>query len=82
MLELLSEFIPQIVFLMCTFGYMVILIFIKWNTDFTGRTSEAPSILNTMLHYGLGFGQTYGEDLYGGEHVQTGIQILLLILAF
>lgn len=43
---------------------MVILIFIKWNTDFTNRTQEAPSILTIMLNYGLKGGEVDGTALY------------------
>ena len=31
------QFIPQIIFLWCIFGYMCFLIIIKWCTDWTGR---------------------------------------------
>lgn len=31
------EFLPQLFFMLCTFGYMVILIIVKWLTNFDGR---------------------------------------------
>lgn len=33
------EFIPQLGFLLCTFGYMVFLIFAKWSIDYTDDPS-------------------------------------------
>jgi len=50
------EFIPQVIFMMSTFGYMVILIFYKWCIDWRGDGAPsslggqgAPSILNLMI---------------------------------
>lgn len=46
-IEFIFEFIPQIVFLTVTFGYMDFLIFYKWASDFTGENSaNAPSIIS------------------------------------
>lgn len=42
--------IPQLVFMLCTFFYMDVLIFYKWGTDYSGERSRlAPSIINTMI---------------------------------
>lgn len=35
-LDLFFEAIPQFIFLFITFGYMSLLIVLKWTTDFTG----------------------------------------------
>ena len=35
--ELLFEFLPQIVFLLCLFGFMDLMIITKWLTDWNGR---------------------------------------------
>jgi V-type H+-transporting ATPase subunit a len=43
------EFIPQIVIMMCMFGYMDMLIVWKWLTDWEGRTMYSPSIISTMI---------------------------------
>jgi V-type H+-transporting ATPase subunit a len=32
-LDFIFEFIPQIIFMMVTFGYMCVMIFIKWGTN-------------------------------------------------
>lgn len=35
-LELVNEFIPQVLLMMCLFGYMDIMIIIKWLTSYEG----------------------------------------------
>lgn len=55
--ELFCEFIPQLAFLFSTFGYMSLLIVVKWLTHFTD-TSIAPSILTTLLNIPLKQGET------------------------
>jgi len=40
--------------LLCMFGYMDILILIKWHTDYTGIESQSPSIITTMVNMFLG----------------------------
>lgn len=61
------EFIPQVIFMCCTFGYMVFMIFMKWMTDYSKDTSKAPSILTYMLDLGLsGGGVGHQKELYHG----------------
>lgn len=62
--DLFFEFIPQLLFMICTFGYLCVMIFIKWATDFSKNTRLAPSLLNTFLNMGLKLGSTEGSDLY------------------
>lgn len=51
--------------MLSTFGYMSLLIIVKWNNDYTADTSKAPSILDVMLKLGLKLGDTDGHELYG-----------------
>jgi V-type H+-transporting ATPase subunit a len=44
-LDYFFEFVPQFIFLMCIFGYMDLLIIVKWLTDWTGNEGSAPSII-------------------------------------
>lgn len=44
-LDFFFEFIPQFVFMFVVFGYMDILIFLKWLTDYTKNPNQAPSIV-------------------------------------
>lgn len=45
-LDFVFEFIPQLVFLLCLFGFMDLLIILKWLTNWEGRTHEAPSVIS------------------------------------
>ena len=45
------EFIPQMIFMVSTFGYMVLLIIVKWLTDYQGRENDAPSIITTFINF-------------------------------
>ena len=48
-LDFFFEWVPQIIFLLSTFGYMILLIFLKWGTFYTD-TSKAPSIINVFIN--------------------------------
>ena len=50
-IDFIFEFIPQVIFLSCTFGYMCVCIFIKWSKDWSERS--APSILNIYTGMGI-----------------------------
>jgi V-type H+-transporting ATPase subunit a len=78
MLHVWFRFVPEIVFLSCTFGYMALLIVIKWCTTWT-NTHDAPSLLETMTNFFLSPGTVTGTQLYAG---QAGVQVILLLIAF
>ena len=46
---------------------MNIMIFVKWGTDWTDRTSTAPSIITLMINFPLKFGSPEGFPLYGDK---------------
>jgi V-type H+-transporting ATPase subunit a len=75
--KIIFLFVPEFVFLFATFGYMCILIVVKWCTTWT-NTNDAPSILETMTNFFLSPG-TVTKPLYKG---QSGLQVFLLVLAF
>jgi V-type H+-transporting ATPase subunit a len=58
--DFICEFIPQIIFMGLLFGYMNIMIFIKWMTDFWGtnghNTYKAPSIITMLMQIFLKMG--------------------------
>jgi len=54
--EFVFEFIPQILLLLALFGFMDLLIIVKWLTNYSGNESSAPSIISTMIVMALGFG--------------------------
>jgi V-type H+-transporting ATPase subunit a len=45
-LDFIFEFIPQFVFLLAMFGYMDLLIILKWLTNYSRHESLAPSIIS------------------------------------
>ena len=79
------EVIPEFVFMQCTFGYLVVIIFYKWNTDWIAMGVEAPPLLDTLIQMFMGLGAVpkdpRGNDmpLYSGQAV---VQRVLLALTF
>jgi len=71
------RFIPEITFLMCTFGYMALMIIAKWCITWD-NTNLAPSLLEAMTNFFLAPG-VIAVPLYNG---QAGVQSLLLLIAF
>jgi len=84
-----TEFIPQILFLSCLFGYLALLMFIKWakyyaNADpatFTYSERCAPSILITFINMVL-FRANEAEQgcepyLYAGNTFTTAYEFVL-----
>jgi len=57
-LDFIFEFIPQIVFMSVTFGYMDLMIFYKWTVNYlvilegstTPLTNQAPSIITLLMY--------------------------------
>jgi len=72
------EFIPQMLFMTSIFGYMCLLIIIKWCTDWSNYTQEAPGLLNMMIDMFLTPFHVK-EPLYSG---QATVQNILVIIAF
>lgn len=44
-----AEYLPQILFMECIFGYLVICIIYKWSVDWTQTDWKAPSLLNMLI---------------------------------
>jgi V-type H+-transporting ATPase subunit a len=64
-IDFVFEFIPQILFMSCTFGYMILMIFVKWGTDWSAYgTDQAPSIITLMINIPLKGGSTDGQPLW------------------
>ncbi|RNE96111.1 putative vacuolar proton translocating ATPase subunit A [Trypanosoma conorhini] len=77
-LQVWFRFVPEIVFLSFTFGYMCLLIVIKWCTPWENRTHDAPSLLETMTNFFLQPG-VVSLPLFKG---QAAIQVILLLISF
>ena len=71
------RFVPEMVFLTCTFGYMALIIVVKWCTTWE-NTHDAPSLLETMTNFFLQPGSVTVQ-LYEG---QAAVQTILLLIAF
>ena len=65
--RMLNEFLPQLILLLSIFGYMDILILLKWNTNYTGRTDKAPSIIVTIVNFFLNGGEVKGDEFFKGN---------------
>jgi len=78
-LDILAEFVPQILFFWCLFGYMSFLILFKWGTDWSQAPNGAPFLLNVMIQMFLSPPTLLPENtLFNGQH---GLQVFLVILA-
>eukprot|EP01062_Namystynia_karyoxenos_P039196 TRINITY_DN2850_c0_g1_i1.p1 TRINITY_DN2850_c0_g1~~TRINITY_DN2850_c0_g1_i1.p1 ORF type:complete len:1071 (+),score=302.50 TRINITY_DN2850_c0_g1_i1:110-3322(+) len=96
--HILFGFVPEFIFLSCTFGYMGIMIVIKWTTEWPS-TNIAPNTLETMTNFFLSPGH-YPEfdeqkcwqpapdnstDCTGYALLYSGqkeVQVILVIIAF
>ena len=64
------EFIPQIIFMLLLFGYMIALIFIKWATDYSGNTANAPSIITILMNLALKNGSVDGKPVWSSVEIE------------
>ena len=66
-IDFVFEFIPQIVFMSLLFGYMNIMIFIKWATDYWGthgeNTYKAPSVITMLMQIFLKLGDVVSLNI-------------------
>jgi len=63
--DFLFEFIPQIIMMSVLFGYMNLLIIIKWLTDYEMHENDAPSIITTLINMPLKGGLIQGSPFIG-----------------
>lgn len=80
-LQFVFEFLPQLVFLVVTFGYMCAAIIIKWLTNW-GDGTGAPSIISIFIN--MGESNPTNGVLWGDSegHAQTVFQQRLFLIAF
>ena len=58
-LDIYHEFLPQLILLLCMFGYMDMIIIQKWLIDWKGQEEEsrAPSVVNIMIQMFINGGE-------------------------
>jgi V-type H+-transporting ATPase subunit a len=72
--DFVFDFVPQIIFLVASFGFMILLIFIKWAQTYT----NPPSIINTLIQIFFHGGEVI-DPVWGDGSQQQQIQQILLI---
>jgi V-type H+-transporting ATPase subunit a len=84
-LNIWCEFVPQLLFMLCMFGYLVVLIFVKWFRYDASQSSCAPSILITFINMVMFRSppeiegcKAYENNLFPG---QPQLQFFLMIVA-
>ena len=86
-IDFFFEFLPQLIFMCLLFGYMCLMIYIKWGTDWSDDTSKAPSIISQLLMIFLNMGSTgpdnFKTPLFHREdyHFQESFQFNALIIS-
>ncbi len=84
---LFLETIPQTIFLSILFGYMDVMIYIKWAHDWSDNTAKAPSLISQMMGIFLNGGSVDGKPTWGGKsedgegYVQEKFQVIILIIS-
>ena len=78
-LDLYFEFIPQLALLLSIFGYMVMLILIKWCTLYSD-TSGAPSIVTYMIDMFLNLGTIKGNAIVHSHWLNEILHIFILLI--
>ena len=68
---IIFEFIPQFIFMTILFGYMVVIIFIKWSTYFYD-TSKAPSLISHLINIVIKGGSVENLPLWGHQIQGSG----------
>ena len=88
MVDTFCVFIPQLIFMIILFGYMDLLIFLKWSVNYNGEENRAPDIKSYLMNMVLKFGKLppepeNGKDwkLYGDRDTYETLHLILLIIA-
>lgn len=80
LVDFIFEFIPQLIFMTLLFGYMIVMIFIKWGTDWSNDPSKAPSIITLLMNIFLKGGSVENKPLFGSTSYQETMNFWFLII--
>ncbi|XP_056390229.1 V-type proton ATPase 116 kDa subunit a 2 isoform X1 [Hyla sarda] len=72
-------FLPELLFMMCIFGYLVFMVVLKWLSWSAANSRKAPSILLHFINMFMFTGDANNLPLFPG---QIGFQIFLVVLVF
>ena len=75
------EFFPQLIFMSILFGYMIVMIYIKWATDYSNNTQNAPSIISELMGIVLKNGSVDGKPIWGSIEVEESTNRMFLYIA-
>ena len=75
------EFIPYMIFFSFIFIYMIVLIYIKWLTNYSLDTSKAPSIITIVMNLALKLGSVEGKPVWGTVEYEQFINKILFIVS-
>lgn len=78
--DLIFEFIPQFLLMICTFGYMDFMLITKWLTKYDD-TNAAPSIITSMIDMVLQPFSVPEKPVMADGELQRNIQLVLLTVA-
>jgi V-type H+-transporting ATPase subunit a len=74
------EFFPRLLFLLCTFGYMIFMIIFKLCIDWSVPGRNPPNLIQTMIAMFLNPGSVASDkQLYQGQAI---VQAILVLIAF
>ncbi|KAF0343290.1 ATPase subunit [Gigaspora margarita] len=87
-LSIWAEFIPQMLFMQCIFGYLVFTIILKWSINWNERDnngelvhSAPPGLLNMLIYMFLQPGVVAEEDkLYPGQGFVQGTLLFIALI--
>lgn len=79
-LDFIFDFIPQIIFFSVLFFYLVIMIFIKWATDWTQSVTGPPSLIALLMNIFLAFGSVDGRPLFPGQEDLNYVIFIVALL--
>ncbi|KAG8192050.1 hypothetical protein JTE90_025316 [Oedothorax gibbosus] len=80
-LNIFCEFIPQVIFLLSIFGYLVVMIFMKWVWYDASRSGCAPSLLITLINMFMFKHDTTPCQVAPMYDAQPGVETFLVIMA-